>query len=80
MNSEKERMARWVDTWKRAGHALKAVKRKELQEYDYFKHQAVVDEMLQWAYDHRKIRSTSGLVEMQRYFMKMKDQKLQGKP
>lgn len=79
MDSEKKQIAKWVDTWKRAGHALKEVKRRELREYDYFKHQAIIDEMLQWAHDHRKVRLTSGLVEMQSYFLKMKEQQVQGK-
>ena len=79
MDSEKKQMAKWVETWKRAGQALKEVKRRELREYDYFKQQAMIDEMLQWAHDHRKVRLKSGLVEMQRHFMKMKAQQLQGK-
>ena len=79
MDSEKKQMAKWIETWKRAGSALKEVKRRELREYDYFKHQAIIDEMLQWAHDHRKVRLTSGLVEMQSYFLKMKEQQVQGK-
>ena len=62
----------WVESWKRASVALKAVKRHELRTYDYAKNQAVVDEMLQWAFENRESRLTSGLVEQQRLFMKMK--------
>lgn len=72
MDSDKKTMAKWVETWKRAGSALKEVKRRELQSFDYAKNQHIIDEMLQWAHDRRKIRLTSGLVEQQRYFMKMK--------
>ena len=63
----------WVDTWKRAGPALEAVKRRELRFYDYDINRALMDDMLQWACDHRRIRLTSGLVEQQRIFMKMRE-------
>jgi hypothetical protein len=76
---EKKQIKKWVETWKHAGAALKEVKRQELQRFDYAKNQMMIDEMLQWAHDHRKIRLTSGLVEMQRYFMKMRERQLQGK-
>lgn len=66
-------MEKWVDAWKRAGSALEEVKRRELRAYDYDKNQALLDEMLQWACDHRRIRLTSGLVEQQRMFMKLRE-------
>ena len=67
-----ENAQHWIESWKRALVALKAVKRRELHTYDYAKNQAIVDGMLQWAFEHRKVRLTSGLVEQQRLFMKMK--------
>ena len=67
-----ENAQHWIESWKRASVALKAVKRRELRTYDYAKNQAIVDGMLQWAFEHRKVRLTSGLVEQQRLFMKMK--------
>ena len=72
-NSDKKDMQKWVDTWKRAGSALKEVKRCELQNFDYAKNRKIVDEMLQFGYENRKVRLTSGLVEQQRIFMKMRD-------
>ena len=72
-DSDQKHIKKWIDTWKRAGSALKEIKRRELQSFDYEKNQAIIDEMLQWAFDHRKVRLTSGLVEQQRYFMKMKN-------
>lgn len=65
--------AQWVRTWQQAGEALAKVKRRELREYDYAQHQQAIDEMLQWAWEHRVERSTSGLVEQQRWFVKMRD-------
>lgn len=66
--------ARWVRTWQQAGPALQQVKRQELQSYDYAKNLAIIDDMLQWAYEHRTPRLTSGLVEQQYWFMKMREQ------
>jgi len=68
---------KWVKTWQRAGAALDEIKRRELRAYDYDKNRKIIDEMLQWAQDHRKIRLTSGLVEQQRLFMKIKDSEKQ---
>ena len=70
--SLQENAQQWIESWKRASVALKAVKRHELRTYDYAKNQAIVDRMLQWAFEHRKVRLNSGLVEQQRLFMKMK--------
>ena len=70
-NSDREQIKKWVETWKYAGTALDKIKRRELRAYDYSKNQAMIDEMLQWAVDHQKVRLTTGLVEQQRLFMKM---------
>ena len=66
-----ENAQQWVESWKRASVALKAVKRHELRTYDYSKNQVIVDGMLQWAFENRELRLSSGLVEQQRLFMKM---------
>ena len=70
--SSQENTQQWIESWKRASVALKAVKRHELRTYDYAKNQTVVDGMLQWAFENRALRLNSGLVEQQRLFMKMK--------
>lgn len=76
-DSDKEQMAKWVETWNRAGSALKEIKRRELQRFDYAKNQAIIDEMLQWAFDNRTVRLSSGLVEQQKIFMKMQKKQKQ---
>ena len=73
IHTDRVKMEKCVEAWKRAGSALEEVKRRELRAYDYDKNQAVLDEMLQWACDHRRIRLTSGLVEQQRMFMKLRE-------
>ena len=70
--SPQENAKQWIESWKRASDALKEVKQRELRAYDYEKNQAIVDGMLQWAFEHRKERLSSGLVEQQRLFMKMR--------
>ena len=68
---------KWVKTWQRAGTALDEIKQRELRAYDYNKNRKIIDEMLQWAHDHRKVRLTTGLVEQQRLFMKIKNREKQ---
>ena len=70
--SPQENAQQWIESWKRASVVLKDIKQHELRNYDYAKNQAIVDGMLQWAFEHRKVRLDSGLVEQQRLFMKMK--------
>jgi hypothetical protein len=74
VTAEQEQIQRWVDTWQQAGEALKKIKRQELQQYDYIKNRPLIDRMLQWAYEHRTERLTSGLVEQQQWFMKLRAQ------
>ena len=66
--SPQENTQRWIESWKRAEVALKAVKRRELRTYDNAKNLSIVDGMLQWAFEHREMRLNSGLVEQQRIF------------
>lgn len=66
----------WVNTWQQAGNALEDVRRQELESYDYAAHFAVVDDMLQWAYEHPIERPLTGLIEQQYWFMKWREQLL----
>ena len=70
--SSQEKAQQWIESWKRTSVALKAVKRHELRTYDLAKNRAIVDGMLQWAFENRELRLNSDLVEQQRLFMKMK--------
>ncbi len=53
--SFQENAQQWIERWKRASVALKAIKRHELRNYDYAKNQALIDGMLQWAFEHRTV-------------------------
>jgi len=70
--SEEKLIARWVETWRRAGPALEDIKRRELRSYDYQKNLPMLDGLLQWALDHATPRTSSGLVEQQRIFQKLR--------
>ena len=72
-DEEKKLMKKWVETWKRAGPILEEIRKDELRNFDYKKNKQIIDEMLQWAIDHAKPRLSSGLVEQQRWFMKMRE-------
>jgi hypothetical protein len=74
VTAEQEQIQHWVDNWQQAGKALKAIKRQELQQYDYAKNLPLIDRMLQWAYEHRTERLTSGLVDQQQWFMRLRAQ------
>ncbi len=77
MNESDEKTIRlWIETWKKAGNALEEIKRHESESFEYVKHQEVMDNTLQSACEHRKPRLTSGLVEQQRWFMKIQEKML----
>jgi hypothetical protein len=69
---DRELIQRWVDTWKEAGPKLDAIRRREIQQADNLK----VLAMLEGAFNHalRTLppRPSSGLVEMQRWFAKLR--------
>ena len=72
-----KQMEKWVKTRRCADAALDEIKRRELRAYDYNKNRKIIDEMVQWAQDHRKIRLTSYLVEQQRLCMEIKNREKQ---
>jgi hypothetical protein len=58
-----------VAQWRRAAPALADVRRKELEQWEY--DWRTVDALLEIGARSGQSRTTSGLVEMQRLFMKM---------
>ena len=69
--SEKKEIEMWIKTWEQAGSALDRVKLEELRAPDYYRrNREFLNEMLQYAYENRQVRLSSGLVEQQRLFMK----------
>ena len=70
-NLKKEEIKRWVDIWQKADSSLEEIKFNELRSANYYKkNQALLNEMLKYAFEHRTVRLSSGLIEQQRIFMK----------
>jgi len=72
----RQQMQKVVEQWKRAGPELERVRKEELRrwQYDY----KAVDALLDMGDNFGKSRPTSGLVEMQKWFMKLAER--QGLP
>ena len=68
---DRERMRQWVETWKRAGPELDEIRRREIEAADTRK--AVQQLFSQTgAFDSLPARTTSGLVEQQALFAKLR--------
>lgn len=65
---------RWVETWQRAGARLEALERERLRNFRYEDHMAEIDALLEIACRFAQPRSSSGLVEQQRLFAKLREQ------
>jgi hypothetical protein len=65
----RQQMQKVVEQWKQAGPELERVRKEELRrwQYDY----KTVDALLNMGDHFGKSRPTSGLVEMQKWFMKL---------
>ncbi len=75
-DSKRKEIEKWIETWEKAEFALDKVKLNELRADDYYsQNQMLLNEMLQYAFEHREFRLSSGLVEQQKIFMKLKKQK-----
>lgn len=61
-----------VEQWKRTGAILEKIRAEELQNFIY--DPELVDSMLELGLLHATPRFSSGLVEMQRYFSKWREQ------
>ena len=62
----------WVENWAKAGPRLDAVRRRELREMTYEERIRAIDTLLQIGSRFGKSRNTSGLVEQQRLFQKIR--------
>ena len=74
-DSKRKEIEKWIETWEQAGFALDRVKLNELRASNYYsQNQVLLNEMLQYAFEHRELRLSSGLIEQQKIFMKLKKQ------
>ena len=68
---ERELMRSWVDTWRRAGHELDEVRRREIEATDT---REAIRQLFgsSAAFPHLPPRTTSGLVEQQAWFARLR--------
>jgi hypothetical protein len=69
---EREAMRRWVKTWEEAAPELEAIRRKEIREADNLKVLAILEGAFNHALRTLPPRASSGLVEMQMLFAKLR--------
>jgi hypothetical protein len=69
---EREMMRRWVRTWKEAGPELEAIRLQEIRESDNLKVLAMLEGAFNQALRTMPPRPSSGLVEMQRWFARLR--------
>lgn len=62
---------RWVETWRLAGEDLERIRRKELREIDAYRAIELLCGPADYTVPPRAPKPTSGLVEQQRWFMKL---------
>jgi hypothetical protein len=66
----REQERKLVAVWTRAGKELERIRCAELRAFDFRAQRKLVDALLDAACMHRRARTTSGLVEQQRWFKK----------
>lgn len=74
MKNTKQDIIRWAKTWQRSGNTLKRIKIEELQDPKYFENNKdILNDMLENAAQRAHIEITSGLVELQLKFKRIRD-------
>jgi hypothetical protein len=63
---------RWVETWRSAGPELERIRRQELRVLDTFATIALLTGPANYREEPRAPKPTSGLIEQQRIFRKMR--------
>ena len=69
---EHEMMRRSVEAWREAGPQLDAIRRREIREADNLQVLAVLEGACNHALRTMPARESSGLVEMQKWFAKLR--------
>jgi hypothetical protein len=67
-NDSTKEMKLWVETWKKAGVALSALRQRELEEIDTQKALLNLSDAFESCRLHFKPQPTSGLIEQQAWF------------
>lgn len=73
MSDTKKNLKRWADAWERAVLTLEEEKNARLRDPDYHrKTMEQLGDMFDYAVENSTPSGTSGLIEMQRYFMMLR--------
>ena len=73
MKKDPEELRKFVEHWKQLGPILDQINADELRAMDQQEAIRQIMPMCDWAIEHSEPRTTSGLVEQQRYFAKMRE-------
>lgn len=65
-------MRKWVETWKQAGPELEKIRLREVRDEDNRLSLQILESAFNLAAKTEQPDSSSGLVEMQRYFAKLR--------
>lgn len=65
-------LRRYVDNWRKVGPKLEEIRRREIQEADNLKVLALLEEAFNHALRTTPLRTSSGMVEMQAWFAKLR--------
>lgn len=68
----KEQLRQFVEMWKTTGPELEKIRRREIREVDLFQCMANLDDVFAAALSQSKPRLSSGLVEQQALFQKLR--------
>lgn len=71
-NSKTDAMRQWVARWQKTGPALERIRREELIHTDIRQAIELLDDAFQSALINYPPTATSGLIEQQRWFMRLK--------
>jgi hypothetical protein len=69
---ERDAVRRWVETWQAAGPELEAIRRKEIETINVLESLAALEGAFNYATRTLPPRDSSGLVEMQKWFAKLR--------
>jgi hypothetical protein len=70
--TEEEQLRQWVRNWVEAGPVLEAIRREEVRVADNLKSIALLAPLFDQAVRSQPPRESSGMVEMQSYFAKLR--------
>ncbi len=70
--TDQEKMRKWVETWKKYGPELEAIRQQEVRDADNALSLAQLGRAFDYATRSRPPGESSGMIEMQRLFAKLR--------